>query len=87
MEFVKIYLFVTILPALAIFGLLNKTERVLTSNQDFDLETKDGVRKIPRIVRVFGDFMKNTKTNIEGRIYASYHNQHCALRRSLCKIV
>lgn len=51
-----------------------------------DFQLDDPIGAVRRVERVFGGFMKNTKTNIEGRIYVSYHNQHCQLRENQCEL-
>jgi hypothetical protein len=55
-------------------------------HKEKDPQLNNVISTVPRVVRVFGGFMKDTKTNVEGRIYASYHNQHCQVRESQCEL-
>ena len=41
--------------------------------------------KIPRFTRIFGGFLKNSKTKVEGRVYSAFNNHFCQFKEDLCK--
>jgi hypothetical protein len=50
-------------------------------------EIQSPVSKIPRLTRIFGGFLKNTKTKIEGRVYTSFNNNFCQFKEDLCEFI
>ena len=50
-------------------------------------EVQSPVSKIPRLTRIFGGFLKNTKTKIEGRVYTSFNNNFCQFKEDLCESI
>ncbi len=48
-------------------------------------EIESPISKIPRFTRVFGGFLKNTKTKLEGRVYTTFNNNFCQFKEDLCE--
>jgi hypothetical protein len=48
-------------------------------------EIESPVSKIPRFTRIFGGFLKNTKTKLEGRVYTTFNNNFCQFKEDLCE--
>ena len=42
---------------------------------------------VPRLTRIFGGFLKDSKTKLEGRVYNTFNNQFCQFKEDLCEWV
>ena len=50
-------------------------------------EVTSPVSNFPRVTRIFGGFLKDSKTKIEGRVYNTFNNRFCQFEDSLCEWV
>jgi hypothetical protein len=48
-------------------------------------EIQSPISKIPRFTRIFGGFLKSSKTKIEGRVYSTFNTNFCQFKEDLCK--